>query len=270
MSQKTFSTDSSSKIAVSGLSAKKLLSSVPTEGFGLTASVSSETVIGQDDRVRILDTSESPWRMICGLHIRAGGLSYRGTGWLVSPKTVVTAGHCVYDSHTMGGWATSIEVTPGLDREQEPFGKTESRNFSSVAGWIEDRDPDQDFAAIHLDEAFGDSIGWFPISVPNDEELVNGSVHISGYPADRGYGREQHHHKNRVRHMTKERLFYEVDTYGGQSGSPVFVIDPQSGVPRAIGIHAYGIGGTPNGFGITANSGPRITSEVADLIRSWS
>ena len=37
----------------------------------------------------------------------------------------------------------------------------------------------------------------------------------------------------------------------------------------AVGIHAYGIGGTPGSLGITANSAPRIIPEVFDTISGW-
>ena len=36
-----------------------------------------------------------------------------------------------------------------------------------------------------------------------------------------------------------------------------------------MAIHAYGTGGTPAGFGITANSAPRIIPEVLDQIEAW-
>jgi glutamyl endopeptidase len=70
--------------------------------------IAIETVIGIDERVRIYDTDLQPWRMVCVLKIRGPAGAAIGTGWLVGPKTVLTAGHCV--NHPMlGGWATQIE-----------------------------------------------------------------------------------------------------------------------------------------------------------------
>jgi V8-like Glu-specific endopeptidase len=79
---------------------------------GLSQTV-AEVVIGRDDRVQITNTTAYPWRTICSLIITArDGSRWIGTGWLVGPRTVITAGHCVY-MHKRGGWARSIEVIPG-------------------------------------------------------------------------------------------------------------------------------------------------------------
>lgn len=94
-------------------------------------------------------------------------------------------------------------------------------------------------------------------------------VNISGYPGDRGNDTEQYFHANRVLSVGKRRVFYDVDTMGGQSGSPVWIHEEAGSPPLAIGIHAYGTGGTPFDLGITANSAPRIIPEMFDRIVAW-
>src|ERR1700758_209107 len=50
-----------------------------------------ETVIGRDERVRIVDTDLAPWRMICALRMRGEtGPGAIGTGWFIGPKTLLT------------------------------------------------------------------------------------------------------------------------------------------------------------------------------------
>ena len=98
-------------------------------------------------------------------------------------------------------------------------------------------------------------------------ELQGYLVNVSGYPADRGVGTEQYHHRNRVLRVTDRRVFYDVDTYGGQSGAPVWIHESEGAPPLAIAIHAYGVGGSPTG--LEANSAPRIIPEVLDRIREW-
>src|SRR6185436_3832447 len=66
------------------------------------------TPIGRDERTAIADMQVHPWRCVCSLNLPFG---YFGTGFLVGPRTVVTAGHCVHDA-PLGGWASSIEVIP--------------------------------------------------------------------------------------------------------------------------------------------------------------
>ena len=96
----------------------------------------SEVIIGTDERVRITPTTSFPWRSICALRITAqNGSRWIGTGFLVAPRTVITAGHCVF-MHAQGGWAKSIEVVPGLDEAQRPYGSHVGTSFRSVTGWV--------------------------------------------------------------------------------------------------------------------------------------
>ena len=227
-----------------------------------------ESVIGSDDRTRILETQADPWRMICALSIKSLFGSFIGTGWFVGPRTLVTAGHCVHEDG-MGGWADRIEVSPGRNGNDFPFKTVEATRFSTVDRWIQTRDPDFDIGAIHLEEPLGEEVGWFSVGALTSQELASFLVNISGYPGDLGNGEEQWFHKNRILKTTARRIFYDVDTFGGQSGSPVWIYESDDAHPLAVGIHAYGTGGTPSDFGIRANSAPRIIPEVFDQIQAW-
>jgi glutamyl endopeptidase len=228
-----------------------------------------ESIIGPtDDRVRVLDTELAPWRMICALRMRGRtGAGAIGTGWLVGPRTLLTAGHCVYSTQFFGGWASSIEVSPGRNGAEFPFRTVRSTRFSSVNRWVEAQDPDFDVGCIHLDDPLGDEVGWFGVGALAPDELEGFLVNVSGYPGDRGGGTEQYHHRNRILRVTERRLFYDVDTFGGQSGAPVWIHETDTAPPLAVGIHAYGVGGAVDG--LEANSAPRIIPEVLDQIRTW-
>ncbi len=230
----------------------------------------TESILAADDRVLVASTGEAPWRMICSLEIFAGDLQFVGTGWLAGPSTVVTAGHCVIDEQSMGGWATEIRVTPGRNGTDRRFGSFISRSFSSVSGWVVGKDRDQDYGAIHLAEPIGDELGWFDTAALPTSTLNGAHVNVSGYPADKGNGSEQHYHADKVIRAENRRIFYEVDTFGGQSGAPVFLLADASSRPMVVGIHAYGVGGTPTHFGFSANSGPRITPEVKGVLQEWT
>jgi V8-like Glu-specific endopeptidase len=69
-----------------------------------------EVIIGNDDRVRIERTTDVPWRRYCALRITFPKGVFRGTGFLIGPRAVATAGHCVY-MHDQGGWARSVADT---------------------------------------------------------------------------------------------------------------------------------------------------------------
>lgn len=237
----------------------------------LSDSVGLESIIGIDDRTRILDTDLAPWRMICALRMQSPtGSMAMGTGWLVGPRTIITAGHCVYSQHFFGGWAQRIEVTPGRNGQDFPFGQiVVADDFEAIDRWVEAEEPDVDVGVVHLDRDIGNTLGWFGLASLPATDLQDSFVNISGYPGDRGAGTEQYFHSNRVKQVTDRRVFYDVDTFGGQSGAPVWVYEDGSDDPIVVGIHAYGTGGTPSGFGILANSAPRIIPEIFDLIQGW-
>ena len=231
-----------------------------------------ESLLGDGDRRKqILETNLTPWCKICSLEIESqSGLPYIGTGWFVAPRTLMTAGHCVFDPLELGGWAKRITVMPGRNGDAPlPFGTAQSSSFSTTDRWQQAQEEDYDYAAIHLDEDLGTTAGTFGIAVLPDAELKDRLVNVSGYPVEPGEGRAQYFHSNRVKALTARRLFYDIDTMGGQSGSPVWAYLDGSPDPVVVGIHAYGVGGVPADLNVVANSGPRILPEVLEVIKEW-
>ncbi len=219
-----------------------------------------EVVIGVDNRVRINPTTSYPWRAICALRITArNGQRYIGTGWLVGPRTVITAGHCVY-MHNEGGWASSIEVIPALNDASRPYGSCKSSNLRSVTGWTNDRNRDNDYGAIILPTncRLGDTVGYFGFAVRNDSFLLNAALNLSGYPADKG-GNQQWWMAQKPNNVSSRVITYQIDTFGGQSGSPVWVL--QNGQRYGVGIHTNGAN--------SGNSATRIVQAVYDNILNW-
>jgi glutamyl endopeptidase len=201
-----------------------------------------ESVCGADDRVRISPATAIPWRWTCELLITmANGAGARGTGWFIGPRTVMTAGHVVF-SAAAGGWATSIEVIPGMDGASRPFGSQVGTSFRSVTGWTVNADPEYDYGAIILpNNNLGNTVGWFGFAALSDADLQNLLVNTAGYPGDKPFG-TMWFNAGTVTQVTARRLHYMIDTFGGQSGSSVWRL--QNGLRHAVGIHGYG--GCPN------------------------
>ena len=230
-----------------------------------------ESILGDiDRRKQILETDLQPWRMICSLDIISqNGLQYVGTGWFVAPKTVITAGHCVFDPVELGGWAKTITVMPGRNGDAMA-GRLSSTRFSTTDRWLEAQDADYDYAAIHLNDDLGTGAGSFGLAALSDADLNTRLVNVSGYPVHPGNGLFQYFHANRIKAVTSRRIFYDIDTMGGQSGSPVWAyLNDDTTNPVVVGIHAYGVNATPANLGVVANSGPRILPEVLTVIRDW-
>ena len=230
-----------------------------------------ESLLGDTDRRKqILETELMPWRMICALEIESqSGGAFVGTGWFAGPRTVITAGHCVFDPVELGGWAKKITVVPGRNVDKKPFASASSSSFSSTDRWQEAQDADFDYGVIHLSSDLGAAVGSFSVGVLPDAALKDRMVNVSGYPFEPGEGKAQYFHANRVKALTGRRLFYDIDTMGGQSGSPVWAYEEGRDVPVVVAIHAYGVGGVPANLNVVANSGPRVLPEVLEVIRGW-
>lgn len=222
--------------------------------------VFQEVVIGPDNRVRVQNTTVFPWRAICGLRIQAAnGQNFIGTGWLISPRTVITAGHCVF-LHDAGGWARSITVIPGLNGAARPFGTHTSSTLRSVTGWTQSRNRNFDYGAIILPPGNrpGAQTGTFGFAARNDAFLKAAALNLSGYPGDKG-GSQQWFHAQKAKSVSERVITYEIDTAGGQSGSPVWVL--QNGVRTAVGIHTNGAS--------SGNSATRIVAPVFNNLQNW-
>ncbi|RDV10651.1 endopeptidase [Arthrobacter sp. RT-1] len=223
----------------------------------------AETVHGPDDRVQITTTSVYPWRVHASLLITAADNSmWIGTGWFNGPHTLITAGHVVYIKNSgvpgRDGWVKSITVMPGRNGSTLPYGTVISRSFRSVSGWINNGDENYDYGAILLNSELGNTVGWFGFGVYSDSDLQSSTANISGYPGDKPSG-TQWYASRRIASVNSRKVFYDVDTAGGQSGSAVYRII--NGQRYAVAIHAYG--------GAITNSGTRIVSPVYNNLLNW-
>ncbi len=228
-----------------------------------------ETVIGEDERLAIPDAALDPWRRICQLDLIGPLGTFKGTGWLAGPGSVITAGHCVHYATFFGGWATQITVSAGRGGDVHPFGQLTSAHFSTLNVWVDGQSADHDIACIHLDQPLGHKTGIFPCAIVDDAGLVGRRVNISGYPTDKDLAKVQYHHANQIMAVTARRLFYEIDTVSGQSGAPVWIQDSADTPPVCVGLHAYGVPGTPADLHIVANSAPRFDKEVLGIVSQW-
>jgi V8-like Glu-specific endopeptidase len=222
----------------------------------------SEAVYGTDDRRRIDNTRETPFAKICYLTIVAADNSrWIGTGWFAKANLVVTAGHCLY-IHDRGGWVKSVTVIPGSNGNNRPFGQQEvsTRFLRSTRGWVDQKSMAYDYGAIILptatgQQALGSLVGTFGYGAFSNQELAAFNVNISGYPGDKEAG-TQWYHGQRLNQVLDLQLQYEIDTYGGQSGAPVWIKNEQRTV---VGIHNYG-----------GNYATRMTANVMANIDRWS
>jgi glutamyl endopeptidase len=225
--------------------------------------VFQETVHLPDDRVQITNTADYPWRAHASLLITAADNSqWIGTGWFIGPHTLMTAGHVVYTKNSgvpgRDGWVKNIVVMPGRNGNNLPYGSVTSDNFRSVTGWTNDGDQNYDYGAIILSTDLGSTVGWFGFGVYSDSDLTSSTGNISGYPGDKPSGTQWYDY-HQIASVDSRKVYYDIDTYGGQSGSAVYRII--NGDRYGIAVHAYG--------GATTNSGTRIVTPVFNNMVAW-
>ena len=212
-----------------------------------------ESIIGTDNRSIVSNTTLFPYRTSCLLVITfPDGISY-GSGNLISSDTVLTAGHCVYDTR-YGGWATRIEVYAGRNGSYSPFGKANSKSFYTLDRWINLISKEYDYREydigyIKLDQKLGKTTGWLGLTT-----TLSNDISLTGFPAPRDRGYKMYSQKGKLKNSAANKIYYDLDTEGGQSGSSVYNTGNQ-----VIGVHAYAHG--------TVNSGTRMNLQNFEIAK---
>ncbi len=235
------------------------LSDIGEASFGPAA----ETVHGPDNRVKINATNTYPWRVHASLLITAADNSqWIGTGWFIGPRTLVTAGHCVFikGSGVPGrdGWVRRIQVMPGRNGNSLPYGSVTSTTFRSVGGWTSSGNAEYDYGVIILPTPLGNATGWLGFGNFSNADLLASVGNISGYPGDKPSG-TQWYDARRIAAVTARKVHYDIDTAGGQSGAAVYRV--VNGNRYGFAVHAYGGGST--------NSGTRNNAQVYANLVAW-
>ena len=213
--------------------------------------LSPSTVHGVDNRSQVTTTDVYPYRAIVHISSSIGGC----TGWLNGPRTVITAGHCVFGAN---GWATNVVVTPGKNGQSAPYGTSGAHRLFSVKGWTSSSNTNYDYGAIQLDVPFGNTVGYFGYRWTS-ANLKNTVVSITGYPGDKPFGTMWTASGKLINGTYK--LTYDIDTAPGQSGAPVYQASfPACGV-CSVAIHTNG--------GSSLNSGTRIRQAVFNNLKMW-
>jgi glutamyl endopeptidase len=236
--------------------------SIATEVFGIADNPS--------DRQRAVDTRVSPFRKVCDLIITAAdGTLHSGTAWFITPRMLLTCGHCLFvfsPGTSTHGLIQKVLVMPARNGETEPS--------ESLVGWVEvvqadlrvherwqaEKNLDFDYGVIILppDKPLGAQVGVFLVDKFPDQFLGQARPTISGYPDDVPDG-TQWFETNRITEVDPAHLFYDIFTMPGQSGSPLFLTINNQQV--ACAIHNFGA--------VPFNRGVRITQDVLNQLNAW-
>lgn len=225
---------------------------VPAGSFNM------ESIIAPDGRVKVSDTTQYPFSTVVKIYaFWSDGSAYMGTGSIVgSPDGhgyhVLTAGHMVYDPDM--GWCSAVQVIPAMYENIAPYWVALATEIVTTNGWVRDTSPEHDWALVTLDRNVGDFTGWMGVaSFDKTDPVYTGQLHTAGYPGDLEDGYSQYYDGDVGAGATNNNHFYWMDTYGGQSGSPVWYRDADLD-EYILTVHAYGSeAGYPN-FGTRINA----------------
>lgn len=227
------------------------------------------SVIEPDTRVAVLSTTQFPARAIVQILFRGDdGFDHLCSGSMISADLVLTAGHCVHSGTNGGELYTNFRVVPGRNVRMAPFGTCGVRKAYVLNGWIQsDTDLEgryYDMGALRLDCSVGDVTGWLGLRALDDIELGIETT-VQGYAADVPPFGRQWTSTDQARLIWSLKGFYENDTYGGTSGSPVFAGDDLS---TLVGIHTNGLHGTEKPWS-ELNAFTKITPDRLRTISDW-
>ncbi len=205
------------------------------------------------------------------------------TGWLIDSNTILSAGHCAYDPDgNQGNIIEAATFFPGRYRTPggtvvNPFGSCNVLTADSPFEWRHNGSEYADYSIMNLDCNVGNTVGWlgffYVTNNANPNALAGLPVRVEGYPGDKPFG-SGWYMGGTIFQSQKKMIFYKMDTFGGQSGSPVFQFNrPGCGPggapgPCGAGIHAYGYPDGGGGPHQNSNHGPRFTAARFNFIQS--
>ncbi|KAK8054389.1 hypothetical protein PG996_013690 [Apiospora saccharicola] len=239
----------------------------------------TESVIGDDDRVKVSPQHFAPggkYRSIVKLFLKYEGQPASAkwpiaTGWLIRPDLLVTAGHCAFDwGHNLGR-LVQVKCYIGYNGHEsihDARAHVQFRSGKRVATTLEwmtaKNNRNFDVSFIQVDRAFE---GITPYQFADTPLSGTASIGVVGYPGDLRDERT----KEVGAHMYEmfqsntwnlaesqwRMMEYQIDTYGGNSGSPVL----RESDNVSIGVHVYG--GSPNSASVIGMYGNPFLDYVA-------
>ncbi|MDE6732782.1 MAG: trypsin-like serine protease [Oscillospiraceae bacterium] len=175
-----------------------------------------------------------------------------GTGFMIGPNAVATAGHIVYKRGEPDGdfFVGNATVVPAHNAgaNSHPYGAAHATYFYCGGGWAYNGDYSDDWGIIELDTNIGNKTGWLGLQWQKSYKSGT-SVRENGYPAEvNGQinkspitgDRDQYIRYGTVKSSSKTNMLESTDMFAssGDSGGPCYIYSSDAGY-TAIGIASY-------------------------------
>ena len=173
---------------------------------------------------------------------------------------MLTAGHCLCP--TPGNPAEVVSFYPG---RHGSFARWVSEGIKIRVhnNWFSYGDDSNDLGVLFLEHKLGNETGWATLEVLSDQQHENRYVRVTGYPYERQEDLSPYMYtmQGLIKVIKPSKIYYDIDTSGGQSGSGVCVEDGNN-IPRCIAVHV-------TGCPVEGNGAVRINNEKISLISQW-
>lgn len=208
---------------------------LPAPGQPATTTADLERILGKNDlmSVRYLEIGLRIARTVGRIHIRSADGNGFGTGFLVSPKLLMTNNHVLENAQAAGTSRVEFNFQEGPDGRllQSIFVDLDPTTF-----FITDRALDFSVVALKGSLSNISRFGWNGLSAAEGKLIVGEYVSIIQHPS--GERKQLALRENQVVDVLDNFVHYRTDTSPGSSGSPVFndqweiVALHHSGIPK--------------------------------------
>ena len=214
-----------------------------------------KAVIGSDNRIIITNPYQFPYSAIAYIQAEgACGCPWKGTGFMISSRWMMTAGHCMY----------CVEHHAPVKDVKFYFGYEDERNYLLLqdAGctiWISQKVEEgtdyheDDYAFLRFDDPIGDHTGWFGYWYGAPDPVIESeALYCAGYKD--GILKSDY---DWARVFDSKFITHTIDMVKGNSGCPLFDQDY-----NVIAIN------TAEARDGTENYGVRLTEKMQRLIQN--